>query len=570
MLLLCVFSHSSPISAAGVDAELIQAPVLDLLQEGECTQLLHHMQPPCLVVVQDVVKCLRAPVKEILILHQVSIITELKEARGDIPGSGDHHGQFAKTSVGVARQSLLGHHKAAASHIDCKAVQGRNNLLQQGPLLLLAGENTAVQGAQRCAIALFLQGRLGIKRHAAGRRLHPVAASSSPHSPGWKTQQSCRDSWWRQWGQPKDEVPSDAMAPVPGAPHHPHFLQMVPPSDTEAKRTAGLWYQKRLTSVRQPRCSLSGGNAKHRLPATTHAAPSASRSSPISQSSVPRAELEGTSTAQHQHRLQRVARAERGRPATRPVFGLARSLCPPSGPTARSARSPAPALSAPSQTYPGFRGSPLRPHFADSRSCRPARPAPPRPAAGPSPQPGAPPRTVRQPVSPPGRAPLPSSAPLLFAPRLTCPPAPLCRPRLGACCRRPLRSLHRLQTSGQRRRASMAGHVPRGAGGSGGAARHGAGWAGPPPSTPRGRAFAVPAVRCVEGWVAVRRAVLSGIRCLLAGAARFEEFSEPPTSPSALAGRFEFHSLPANIRNTKCASEQVVFINTAITTADQI
>lgn len=188
-----VSSHSSPISAAGVDAELIQAPILDLLQEGECTQLLHHMQPPCLVVVQDVVKSLRAPVKEILILHQVSIITELKEARGHVPGSRDHHSQFAETSVRVARQSLLGHHKAAASHIDRKAVQRRNNLLQQGPLLLLAGENTAVQGTQRRAIPLFLQGRLGIKRHAAGRRLHPVAASSSPHSPGWKTQQSCRD-----------------------------------------------------------------------------------------------------------------------------------------------------------------------------------------------------------------------------------------------------------------------------------------------------------------------------------------------------------------------------------------
>lgn len=51
-------SHNSPVSAAGINAELIQTPVLYLLQEGECTKLLHHMQPPCLVVIQNVMKCL--------------------------------------------------------------------------------------------------------------------------------------------------------------------------------------------------------------------------------------------------------------------------------------------------------------------------------------------------------------------------------------------------------------------------------------------------------------------------------------------------------------------------------
>lgn len=60
---------------------------------------------------------------------------------------------------------------------------------------------------------------------------------------------------------------------------------------------------------------------------------------------------------------------------------------------------------------------------------------------------------------------------------------------------------------------------------------------------------------------AVRRAIPKATRCLLAGAARFEGFSELPTSPSELAGRLEFHSLPANIHKTKYASEQVACLH---------
>lgn len=254
-----VSPHSSPVSAAGIDAELIQAPVLDLLQEGERAELLHHMQPPRLVVIQDVVKRLRAAVKEILVLHQVGIIAKLQEARGHIPGGRDHYGQLAETGVRVARQSLLGHDKAAASYIDRKAVQGGDGLLQQGPLLFLTGEHAGVQGAQGRAVPLFLQGRLGRKRHAAGRRLHPGAASSSPLSPGLKTQQSHRadrPTGQRVAGQPGTALLSQALPPAPSTPHRPRSSL---PCLHRGQRSGGL-PRRRQRHLRQLR----------RLPATPH------------------------------------------------------------------------------------------------------------------------------------------------------------------------------------------------------------------------------------------------------------------------------------------------------------
>lgn len=350
------------------------------------------MQPPRLVVIQDVVKRLWAPVKEILVLHQVGIIAKLQEARGHIPGSRDHYGQLAETGVRVARQSLLGHDKAAASYIDRKAVQGGDGLLQQGPLLFLTGEHAGVQGAQGRAVPLFLQGRLGRKRHAAGRRLHPGAASSSPLSPGLKTQQSHRadrPTGQRVAGQPGTALLSQALPPAPSPPHRPRSSL---PCLHRGQRSGGL-PGRRQRHLRQLR----------RLPATPH-------------------------TQLHQHG------GEQPRPAAAP-----------------------------------------RPHSL----------APGHPSAGPR-------RSCRAPP-PPLRA---------ARPPLTCPPAaPLHRPRLGAGSRRPLAGsrcpLPCLQTSGQRQRASMAGHVLRGAGGAG---RAGPGRARLTPSPPRGWAAAEPGPALPGPW----------------------------------------------------------------------
>lgn len=120
---------------------------------------------------------------------------------------------------------------------------------------------------------------------------------------------------------------------------------------------------------------------------------------------------------------------------------------------------------------------------------RPRPAAPPDPTALPPGHPSAGPRRSCRSLPPPLRAARPRSVPPRPArPPLTCPPAaPLRRPRLGAGSRRPLAGsrcpLPCLQTSGQRQRASMAGHVLRGAGGAG---RAGTGRAGLTPSPPRG------------------------------------------------------------------------------------
>lgn len=186
---------------------------------------------------------------------------------------------------------------------------------------------------------------------------------------------------------------------------------------------------------------------------------------------------------------------EHGTAPTSPSAGCAsRAGTPGDPPRARPRLTPPPSLRPHGSVRPPR--PPQRPHRRTLAPGAARRQPPPKlPARPTNPVPSR--RGTLAPAWSSRRAPSVSPAALRrFAPRLTCPPAaPLCHPRLGARCRRPLRSLPRLRTSGQRRRASMAGHVPRGAGGGGGAARHGAGRAGPPPSPPRGRAFAVVAVR---------------------------------------------------------------------------
>lgn len=134
-----------PVPAAGVNAEFIYAPVLDLLKKGERTELLHDMQATSAIVVQDITERLRAAIKEVLVVHRIRIIAKLQGAGGGSQGTqaavgGHHYGQFAQARVREAGQSLLREHEAATAHVDCKAVPQ-----SQGFPFALATENTGVQ-----------------------------------------------------------------------------------------------------------------------------------------------------------------------------------------------------------------------------------------------------------------------------------------------------------------------------------------------------------------------------------------------------------------------------------------
>lgn len=157
-----------PVPAAGVDAELVDAPVLDLLKEGERAQLLHDVQAAGAVVVQDVAECLRAAVEEVLVVHGVGIVAELQGAGhgGQGPGAaarGHHHRQLAKARVREAGQRLLREHEAAAAHVDREAVPER-----QGLPFTLAAENAGVQRGQGAAVQRRVR-----RRPPSGRQLHP-------------------------------------------------------------------------------------------------------------------------------------------------------------------------------------------------------------------------------------------------------------------------------------------------------------------------------------------------------------------------------------------------------------
>lgn len=134
-----------PVPAAGVDAELIDAPILDLLEEGERAQLLHDVQAAGAIVVQNIAECLRAPVEEVLVVHGIGVVTELQwtghGGQGPwAPARGHHHGQLAKARVREAGQRLLREHETAAAHIDRETVPER-----QGLPFSLAAENAGVQ-----------------------------------------------------------------------------------------------------------------------------------------------------------------------------------------------------------------------------------------------------------------------------------------------------------------------------------------------------------------------------------------------------------------------------------------
>jgi len=67
------------VAAAGVQEKLVDAPVLDLLAEGEDTQLLHDVQLPCLVEVEHIEEEARVSVKVELPGAHVVVIAELQD-----------------------------------------------------------------------------------------------------------------------------------------------------------------------------------------------------------------------------------------------------------------------------------------------------------------------------------------------------------------------------------------------------------------------------------------------------------------------------------------------------------
>lgn len=263
----------------------------------------------------------------------------------------------------------------------------------------------------------------------------------------------------RGGGRASLETCHSALATVPGTPHRPRFLPAVPPSETEVRLGAG-----------QPGTAYTCGDTEGRTVPETASAPAVPAGRPRGAPGTtrpPRPLRSGAHLQLRRRRRREPSRTTRhGTPA--PARLRADRDRPDGIPRGFAAARPGP--SAP--------GHP-RSRFVRSR-CR-----------------SCPPFTCRRGAGRLGAAASPPASP--SAPR---PASPAHRPRLGAGCSRPLaaslRPLPRLQTSGQGRRGSIAGHVLRGTGGSwggvgGGCADAGPGQARPPPSPPRGRAAAAPA-----------------------------------------------------------------------------
>lgn len=68
-----------PRLAAGLQVDLIDSPVVQLLAERQGAHLLHHVQFARAVEVQDRSKCPRVPIEEVLILFQVVVIAYIHE-----------------------------------------------------------------------------------------------------------------------------------------------------------------------------------------------------------------------------------------------------------------------------------------------------------------------------------------------------------------------------------------------------------------------------------------------------------------------------------------------------------
>jgi hypothetical protein len=65
-------------ATTGVNEELIDAPVLDLLAEGEHTQLLHDMQLPRVIKIQNISEEGGVPIEIVLFISHTVIIAQLQ------------------------------------------------------------------------------------------------------------------------------------------------------------------------------------------------------------------------------------------------------------------------------------------------------------------------------------------------------------------------------------------------------------------------------------------------------------------------------------------------------------
>lgn len=268
-----------------------------------------------------------------------------------------------------------------------------------------------------------------------------------------------------------------ALATIPGTPHSPRFLRAMPPSVTQVRQ-----------GVQQPSAACTCGGTEGTVVPETASPPVVRASS--------RREAPGTScrdgTSPSAIISDRWIQGGGNQPGR-----TTRNTASRGSPGSQGKPRRAPTASRGAASLPGLASHPPRPH---SSVLGPGGPFPARPTIALRPEP-----LPKLPLALRRRGPAVSARLLRLGQpgRFTSPPPPylpaarLCRPPLGDGCRRPLAGsrcpLPRLQTSRQRQRVSMAGHVLRGAGGRGGAAGRWAGRPGPPPSPPRGWVATAPA-----------------------------------------------------------------------------
>lgn len=153
--------------AAGVNVELVDAPVLDLPEEGERAELLHDVQAAGAIVAGRS-EGLRAPVEEVLVVHGLASLTELQAGHGGqglaAPARGHHHGQLAQARV------CAGSRTTPAARATQKRLPPTLTVKlspsARGSFTLVA-EDAGVQRGQGGAV------QRGVWRSASGRQLHP-------------------------------------------------------------------------------------------------------------------------------------------------------------------------------------------------------------------------------------------------------------------------------------------------------------------------------------------------------------------------------------------------------------
>ena len=64
--------------AAGLEVQFVDAPVLEVVTEGEDAHLVHQMQLPCPVQVEDGGEGARVSVEEELVVRKVVVVAEFE------------------------------------------------------------------------------------------------------------------------------------------------------------------------------------------------------------------------------------------------------------------------------------------------------------------------------------------------------------------------------------------------------------------------------------------------------------------------------------------------------------